>query len=203
MIQALVFDWHGVLDRRTFRHLIQHFAEAVCERRESSDTEECVRQTFRRYVELGNKLSAAEITPVEFWAQCAEDVGELRVTWGREYFLTVEKNDPLWALFPGLKQRYRLIVLSDCPQDKLDIIKGSVDLRVTFDASFFSCEYKMNKTESKFFKVMLSKTGLEASRCFFIDDQEKNLKIPYELGFKVQHYTGDNAFLHQYLGNTT
>ena len=51
-----------------------------------------------------------------------------------------------------------------------------------------SCDIGLVKPQREIFDLVLEKLNLKASDCIFIDDREKHLAMPKEMGFQVIHF---------------
>lgn len=180
MIKAIIFDWHGVLDKRTFSGMLETIAEAWYplfaptkrERKETSLAEykELIKQNWQKD---GFAYAAGRISPEVFWStlECEEEYG---VETAKQYLLAVERNEPLWQLLRKLKEKYKLAVLSDCPPDKAKIIRETTDISY-FDAVYFSCDYNLLKSDQQFFEIATNALNTAPDQCLFVDDSETNL----------------------------
>lgn len=50
---------------------------------------------------------------------------------------------------------------------------------------FFSCDYHITKPDKDIYKILLDKYNLVANECLFIDDNQNNIDVASNLGFKV------------------
>ena len=46
---------------------------------------------------------------------------------------------------------------------------------------------KVKKPDPRFYQILLSRYGLKADECLFLDDREENLAAAQKLGFHVEH----------------
>ena len=51
-----------------------------------------------------------------------------------------------------------------------------------FDGGVASCEVNIHKHESRIYRCLLDKYGLDASECIFIDDNRANVQTAFQLG---------------------
>lgn len=187
MIKAILFDWHGVLDRRTFAGMLETLARAWHPHLHGISFEDYHRLIIDNFCKDGFEYAAGRISPPRFWSLLEYEGNESGVWRARDYLLQVEKNEAVWPQLPKLKERYKLVILSDCPEDKKEIITRTVDLSL-FDYTYFSCDYKLLKSDPEFFQLALRDLGLPAPCCLLVDDSEKNVGYAGKLGFKTLHY---------------
>ena len=67
MIKAIFFDYHGVLDRRTFKGFLNFLAELLYEQDNSMTKNEHLLKIRDQLSNLGIKYASGEISPQEFW----------------------------------------------------------------------------------------------------------------------------------------
>lgn len=197
MIKAILFDWHGVLDKRTFAGMLETLARAWHQHIQELSFEDYHKLIVNNFYKDGFEYAAGNISPSEFWSLLEYEGEESGVYKARDYLLHVERNEALWSQLPKLKERYKLVVLSDCPKDKKEFIHRNVDLSL-FDYTYFSCDHKLLKSNPEFFKLALRDLDLPASYCLFVDDSEKNVEYARRLGFMTLCYN-DNTDLERAL----
>lgn len=197
MIKAILFDWHGVLDRRTFTGMLEKLAEGwypifAPTRRERKETpfeeyKQIIKENWRRD---GIEYALGKISPEYFWLglECEEETGVETV---KRYLLTVEKNEELWQLFPKLKEEYVLAILSDCPTDKAHVIRQTCDLSY-FQQVYFSCEYKKGKQDREFFEMAVRDLNMKPQECLFVDDAEVNIRFAQQAGLQTCLYKNNS-----------
>lgn len=180
-VSAIVFDWHGVLDLTTFAALMQRLANAV--QQEPDKVGLLVRHLLRSYM-------SGQIDPATFWTQLQTRLGlsTQQVQDVRDYILTFRRNDELWSLLPHLKQQFALAVLSDCPVDKIGVVRREADLSL-FSAVHFSAEMHQRKVSDEFLYGIARALHQVPPTCLYVDDRESNVEFAAKLGFKTCHYT--------------
>ncbi len=174
MIKAIVFDWHGVLDLVKFEGLVHKLAELS--KKPIEELKVTIKFSEREYARGSN--------PDKFWDEIKSllNLTDEQVQEAQNYILKVERNQSLWDLLPSLSIKYSLVILSDCPQDKMEIIKNDSDLSI-FRRTYFSCESKLLKSDNIFFSNVLKDLNLKAEECLYVDDSLKNVEIAKRLGF--------------------
>src|SRR3989338_8495111 len=137
MYKVILLDWHGVLDKRTFRGMLETLASAWYPYTHKRPFEEYLKMLIQNFQEVGNDYASGKIPSSQFWGMLEYEGEESEVYKARDYLLTIEKNEELWSQLPQLREKYRLGILSDCPEDKTRRIKEKVDLSL-FERTYFS-----------------------------------------------------------------
>jgi putative hydrolase of the HAD superfamily len=185
MIKALIFDWHGVLDSVEFEGLAKLLAEITDAT--PVDVHEKLRDIERQY-------ARGDIEPELFWGELGArlNITDSQLEEARSYIVSTNLKQDVWQLIPSLSKKYKLAILSDCPKDKANFIRDSANLEL-FEAAHFSADEHLLKSDPIFFENIIHELGLGPEDCLFIDDREKNLTLPRELGVGVHLFNGDLA----------
>ncbi len=195
MIKAIFFDYHGVLDKRTFKGLLHILARHSHDPKTDLKFEEHLEKIIKKYSKLGDKYASGDVSSNEFWKTLKKDgFSNKEINLAKKYILKVEKNKGLWKLLPSLRQKYHIGILSDCPQDKTQLIRETMDLTKHFDNWFFSSDFKLTKNDMKFFRLMVSNGRFSTNECLFVDDSEKNVDFAKKLNFQGHVYR-NNEYL--------
>lgn len=145
-------------------------------------------EIISKYNSLGNDYAAGKLSPDEFWTIIKKDFPQDVFVTTQSYILDFQKNEAVWALLPSLKEKYRLNLLSDCPEDKARLIREKANLSF-FEKTYFSYEYRLTKEDERFFEIATKGLGLSASECLFIDDSTKNIDFARRAGLQTVLYT--------------
>lgn len=184
MVKAIIFDWHGVLDKNKF----DDFTDKISEIRAVS--KESIKNVLWSY---GNDYTTGKISSEDFWSEIEIKFSlaqsELRDL--RFYMTIISLNYDLWSMLPELKTKYKLAVLSDCPKEKAGIIRKNANLSL-FDAVTFSSEIGLSKDSIHFFNNMITKLDLPIGECLYVDDREENILFASKIGFKTCLYKTPN-----------
>lgn len=191
MTKVLIFDWHGVLDTTKFELLLHKLSELAGIA--ASDVKERISPLERSY--------AKGETPAEdFWNAVQQELGltPQQLSEAKDSILRVELNQQLWDMLPRLAQTYALAILSDCPFDKIEIIRKVADLSV-FSKVYFSAEKQLFKSDDAFFLDLVQDLGVEVEECVYIDDSPKHIETAQRLGFHACLFSdiSDLEFLRQ------
>jgi HAD superfamily hydrolase (TIGR01509 family) len=187
MYKAILFDWHGVLDLTTFEEVVVKIAKETAK---SIDEVKAVTKKYKK------PLIEGRISPDCFWSEIEQafPIAKEKLEQIRSYSLSIEPNNILMEALPLLKKKYLLAVLSDCPSDKAEVIKGKSDL-LNFDWVCFSCDEHLTKEDDAFFLNILKKMNLDPTEILYVDDTLKHVQKAELLGFNVHHFQNTQDFL--------
>lgn len=190
MIKAIYFYYHGVLDRRTFRGLLETVAKA------SGQPDQAKVMTGLESYSFD--YATGKIKPHEFWRTIEERFGTAANRAGRDYLLHVEPVLEMWNLLSLLHSRYELGLCTDCSSDKKEVMRSAYGLTDYFDYLIFSCDVQLSKRDPVFFHLMLQDGKYQAEECLLVDDTERNCALAISLGFQA-HVFNDVPTLQNYL----
>jgi FMN phosphatase YigB (HAD superfamily) len=192
MIKALLFDWHGVLDKTTFSNIIKQLSHS------SDILEEEVRNIIRNKKE---EFILGKLSPDDFWSYISKQlkIPQKSLKPIIKYSLTIDLDSSLWNTLPKLAKKYELAILSDCPPDKTKIIRSTIDLSLFKHIGFSSDEgQSKSTTQVNLFNKAIKTLELSPKHILYIDDTEKHLKSAEKYGFKT-HLFSNTINLLKYL----
>jgi len=190
-INSILFGWHGVLDKRSFRGVEEKIAEV---RGGLNETDLRVLKS-RQY-----EYSAGTLGSEDFWSFVRDyfDIKQNMIHELRCYFVDVERNEPLWTSLPHLSKRYSLGIISNCPSEKIKIIYGRGGLNAFKGKIYFSCEHGLTKKDFAFYELALGGMGIprgKKEKCLFVDSSVIDVSRAMDYGFKGHVYTDNARFL--------
>lgn len=189
MLRAIYFDYHGVLDRRTFGGLLRVLEQGGVPADQRSKLES-----------LGESYATGGLSPREWWQQVEQLGGPAAAAIGKKYILHVDPIRTMWELINTLHHRFAIGLLSDCPSDKKDIIVRAYDLPEFFEYLIFSCDVGLSKQDSTFFRLMDQQGLYRPSDILYIDDSERHVATAAALGYAAHHYSDAESLKHYILG---
>jgi glucose-1-phosphatase len=185
MIDTIAFDFGRVIGffdhSRTLAKLVAHTDMTA---REMYD------EIYRG--ELEDEFESGRISDVEFLRrfrarcrlQCDEDYLAAAVA---DIFWP---NEPLCALIPRLKQRYRLVLGSNTNAiHARHFALQFAGILGHFDALVLSHEIGVRKPRPEFFQHIVQVSGSPAEQCVFIDDLSANIEGARAVGLQGIVYT--------------
>jgi len=197
MITTIIFDWGGVLTDGTHTSSIvkllekiygislQNFYEDINNMMRALD-----RDTMSSEVAASNlsKMVGSEISCEKLFSIFEK---------------AINPNKELIRFIPKLKEKYRLLVLSNNNEPTVKgLRKEHKDMLDLFDKIYFSFEYKIAKPNRKFFELPLKELKLKPEECIFIDDKQRNIDAAEKIGLKGILFK-NNDQLKQNLAKTT
>lgn len=105
----------------------------------------------------------------------------------------IDKDESLWICLSELKDKYRLGILSDCPMEKVEIIKRTISLSL-FEKIIFSGEVHTDKNMGEFFEFAAQEFGVNKEEILFVDDSQKNIDFANNLGLQIHCFKSTEHF---------
>ena len=140
-------------------------------------------------------LERGQITEHEFLTGLEEALGEVtgkEVTldgYGARLMGALEANEPLLARYRALRdQGIRLAILTNNVREWHDIWRTAFKIDALFELVVDSAFEGTRKPEPRIYEITLSRLGLSAEDCVFIDDVEVNVVAARELGLHGIHF---------------
>jgi putative hydrolase of the HAD superfamily len=178
MIKAIFFDFDGVLTLNgrgstvTIKTIQESNPDLSGER-----IKDCYYR-FHRQMLLGEKDHYG------IWDDYCECVGrDITPDILVEAFLATPMNTGMIELAAKLTPKYRLGIITANATDRMRTLIDKHGLGLLFDPIVISAEVGALKTDALIFERALGIYRPE--ECVFIDNQERNLTVPTELGFKT------------------
>lgn len=181
-IEAILFDWGGVLIDNPAPGLMAHCAEAL--RVSVPDYQ----QAHNRHSEPFQKGLIPEAT---FWQRVCTDLNrrlpEVPSLWGQAFRAVYSPRPDVFGWAGQLRtQGYKTALLSNTEQPAMEFF---LELRYdVFDAAVFSCAEGALKPEREVYEVAAHKIGVPLSQCVFIDDKQLFVDGAIQAGMKAVLY---------------
>lgn len=191
-INAVIFDMGGVVLINRIEEILQKMAEVL----------KIDAKTFREF-QLGyhERMIRGELSIKEFAGVLDErfDLGmgadKIINIWKRSYLEVMSVNEGIFDIVRRLKERgYRVGLISNLP-DLHAKINRERDIFGPFDVCILSCEVRLIKPQKEIFELAIRKLDLKPEECIFIDDREKYLHVPRDMGFRVIQYKGNDELI--------
>jgi len=101
----------------------------------------------------------------------------------------LEPNEPLLARYRELRSRgVRLAILTNNVREWHEIWRSAFDIDALFELVVDSAFEGTRKPEPRIYEITLSRLGLSAEDCAFVDDVEVNVTAARELGMHGIHF---------------
>lgn len=172
MIRAIIFDCFGVLYTETIEHFYnlggEDKREALHDLVAAVDRAQIpVDEFFRQAVVLTNRPEAELHTIIE-----SDHV----------------RNEPLIEQLRGLKNHYKIGLLTNVNIETLDIIFPPEERAELFDVEVVSGVERLIKPDPAIYEVTAAKFGLPLDECLFIDDRQINVDGAERVGMHAMLY---------------
>jgi len=186
MIKAVLFDFDGVLTiditgSATITNYISNTCGIPLE-----NVKSC-------YYKFNKKLLLGETTHQEIWTDFCQSLGQdIDYNILLDSFRFTRLDDKMIALVQKLKERYLIGMVTDNKCDRISTILDYRGLNQFFDVIAISACLHSGKDSPSIFEYVLNTLNVSASECVFIDNTEKNLVVPKQMGMSTVFYNDDN-----------
>jgi len=186
-ISTVIFDFGGVLTtRRFFSLLAKNLSDKFGVNLE--ETEKRLRANEKAY-------ARGEKTTEDFWRECFPEAEVDYDDFVSEFVSSHELNPAVLNIVRELKSQYRTVLHSDNFEALVSVIKKDSRITQLFENMFFSNEIGTLKDDEASFRHVLENIGKRGEECVFIDDKEKNLVAPAQVGIHTLLFKGPEQLL--------
>ncbi len=190
MIKAIIFDWHGVLDRVTSAG----FVEILKGKTRVSES-----KILEVYKDLDKKRVIGKINQKEFIDELTRKLNteQTIIQKAVDYVDTADLDNAVWDILKKLKTKFKIALLTDSSTAKADYIK-KLDKLDLFDVKIFSSDEEMSKENPDFFLLASQALGENPQNILHIEDNPKSIETAKKLGFQT-HLFKNAEELNNYL----
>lgn len=138
------------------------------------------------------ELEKGLLTEQEFGRRLERHLGGRRLEgFGGVYFEHLHPNEPLIAHMRGLRRRgLRMALLTNNVREWEPLWRAKLpDVEEIFEVIVDSAFVGLRKPERGIYELTLSRLGVEAADCVFLDDLQHNVDAAVELGMRGILYT--------------
>jgi HAD superfamily hydrolase (TIGR01509 family) len=89
----------------------------------------------------------------------------------------------------SLKQKYKLVILSNFTKEWADYLVASYKFNEIFDDMFWSFQKGIKKPTAEAYLQITEKFKVRPEECLLVDDKERNIKGARDAGMKTILYT--------------
>lgn len=176
MIKAILFDFDGVLtiDKTGSTSIINYIAK------ECDLPIDTVKACYYKHNKL---LLNGETTHKQIWPEFCNDIGkpiDFQVLIDSFTHTVLDMN--MIHLVKELKSNYLIGMVKYNNPDRIKTILDYNHMQNDFDVVAVSAEQHSGKSDYKIFQYVLDTLKVTAQECVFIDNTEKNLVVPNEMG---------------------
>lgn len=167
-IQAVIFDWGGVLIEDPAAELMRYCAEAL---------DVPVQEYIRVHLKFEDDFVMGRISEGQFFSKvCNElkkDMPKVESLWSIAFEKAYRPREDMFALADELQENgYATAVLSNTEQPSVRYFyqKGYDQI---FNTAVFSCLEGMKKPDKRIYDLTVGRLGLAAGECVFTDDKRE------------------------------
>jgi putative hydrolase of the HAD superfamily len=175
-VNAIIFDWGGVLCEETALGLISYFSKAL------QVAPEALVKAFRPFLPAFQK---GQISEDGLWEGMAAALGIERLhnpsLWGDALRAIYVPNKEMFALASRLKEKgYTVGLLSNAEMAAMGFFYEQG--YAMFDAAVFSCAEGTRKPEQRIYEIALERLRVKPHEAIFIDDRADFIAGAQRLG---------------------
>lgn len=174
MIKALVFDCFGVF-----------YNDPVYAYMKLPDTLPKNAQALHM---LDEQAARGTLRKSEFVARAALLLGISEEATERRFFHSTERNEPLLQFVQGLRNAYKVAMLSNIGGDMMDGFFAPEERKKLFDVVILSGDVKMAKPDRAIFALTCSRLGVRLDEAVMIDDMQTTCDIVKTFGMRSVCY---------------
>lgn len=192
MIEAILFDFDGVLtvDKTGSQSVLRYL---------SAQTKIAEDALGKEYYKYNKALLYGKMTHRDMWEDFQRALGkEIPFETLRDAFRNTILDRDMIEYARELKQNYLLGLITDNKADRMEEILTWYQLKDLFDAVAVSAQCGFGKQEMPIFEMTLDALQVEPEACVFIDNTEKNLVIPRQMGMRTILFDDENRDIGQF-----
>ncbi len=175
-MKAILFDFDGVLtvDKYGSDSVLRYFDE---------NTDVPFEVLKKEYYKINKGLLYGQYTHKDIWEEYCNRVGtyiDFQIL--IDSFINTPLDNGMLSIVKQLKEEYLVGMITDNKVDRIETILDYNGLNDLFDIVTVSAQCKCGKDERRIFDITIQALNVEAGECIFIDNSEKNLIVPNEMG---------------------
>ena len=207
--KLVIFDWGGVFELYKDNNMespnffmniakslgvnVDKYKERLLEYLKSDRSKSIIAKTDKEV-----EVYVCEILDVFDLEHTIENISNLK-KYFVIYSLDIPTNYEFVKYAHSLKSRCKIALLSNCTA--LEKFKQDLDVtRSIFDYTYISCEIGLKKPNKDIYNLVNELIIRENYEVLFIDDREKNLEYPKELGWNVHKFENQKKAI-EYIEN--
>lgn len=184
MIKNIVFDFGGVLIDWNPEYLYKSVFEEKAEM--NFFLENVCTPEWNLQQDAGRSLVKATRELQKLHPKYKNEIQLFYDKWTSMLGGQIDKNV---ALIKPLKEKYKLYGLTNWSSETFPKALEMYSFFQEIDGIIVSGTEKLMKPNQRIYELLLSRFGLNASECLFIDDNINNIRTAKELGFSTIHFT--------------
>lgn len=139
--------------------------------------------------EIVSKVDSGEITEMELYTQLGNLAGVTAESVLKDWMDLVKINDTLVNFIKTLREKYKVILLSNASDTFLRRILNKYELDELFDEIIISSEVKLVKPGREIYQLALDKIGVRPEDSVMVDDNIVNVNGAEQVGISGILYT--------------
>jgi len=188
-VRNVLLDLGGVLLTYNFNSIIEGFKKCSILPREEIKS-----------IVLGplkNNFDSGKISPDQFYSDLCDRLG---IVVPRSLFIEIwsnifSRNQEMLDFMLSRFHRKDLFILSNTDPFHIEWIRAQFPELNGFGGYVFSYELGILKPSCEYFKQAISRCGLKADECLFVDDDPENVAGAKKAGIRSIQYKNFNLFL--------
>jgi putative hydrolase of the HAD superfamily len=162
--------------------------------REFRVTQEQIFDVFEKYDE---QITKGDISSQEFWDLVCQDLGisggedyDFLPHWISDYKPIKETSQLARSL---VQKKYRIGIISNIYEGMFPklVANGTIP-DIAFDPLVLSCDVGMMKPDQDIYNYAQDKSGVSPQETLYIDDSNKHLALPQQMGWQTIHFDTHN-----------
>ena len=191
-MKAILFDFDGVLtiDKYGSDSILKYLDE---------NTDVSIEVLKKEYYKINKGLLYGQYTHKDIWNEYCRNVGaDIDFQILMDSFINTPLDKDMFSIVKQLKEKYLIGMITDNKVDRIDTILKHHRLTDLFDTVTVSAKCKCGKNDRKIFDITLEALNVEPSECVFIDNSEKNLIVPNEIGMHTILFDDENRDINEF-----
>ncbi len=183
MINAVIFDWGGVLIDNPAPLLSRYCADALG----VSEPE------YRRaHLKHEPEFITGRTTEQQFWNNMCTELGvgnqQIGPLWARAFADSYRPRREMLRLVTQLKKKgYKTAILSNTEKPSTEFFRAqNYDM---FDVKVFSCEAGVAKPKRRIYEIALGRLSTHAQQTVFVDDKKQFTDAAEQIGMNTILFT--------------
>jgi len=181
MITTIFFDFDGVLttDYIGTGTVCGHLSEAA-----PGLSHQTITECYKKY--CGHLLLGGKFA--EVWDDFCASIGrKISPNVLRHALRTVPRNEEMFGIVQSLSKNFTLGIITDNPRERMELLNEDMSLPDLFNPIIISASVHALKHDgtTKIFDAALAEAACQLSESIFIDNQQRNLVTPSQMGMKT------------------
>jgi putative hydrolase of the HAD superfamily len=174
MYDTILTDYYGVLDVSRYDSWLERHG--------------LVRKG--KFADISDLYDEGQISTQEFFDGLSQLSGVPSVNISQDFKEHIALNVELFELYKSLKDKYKIVLVSNAGKNTLRNILKQYNLESIFDDIVISSEVGIIKPDREIFDYALDRIGSTPEKSIFIDDHQFNTDAAEKYGMKAILYRG-------------